>query len=189
MATVALHAETAEDECPPSLRARSAGLCEDSTTEKRGGRRRGRVRDLWIVVLAGWCAVVGGQTTVNLPGGQGSIRHNPSPRMKPLLAGHLYWSVDRDFMKDGSKRKVTFTLLSTFEADDDSCTYNRGAAVLCQGSASKTKPLNAVADVHGVLCIKMIRHNDNTDDPEVVTPNMRNADLSMGPCPYTWKAR
>jgi hypothetical protein len=109
--------------------------------------------------------------------------------MKPLLAGHLYWSVDRDFMNDRSKRKVTFTLLSTFEADDESCTYNRGAAVLCQGSASKTKPPNGVADVHGVLCIKMIRHNDDNDSPEVVTPNMRNADLSMGPCPYTWKAR
>jgi hypothetical protein len=61
--------------------------------------------------------------------------------------------------------------------------------VLCQGSASKTKPPNGVADVHGVLCIKMIRHNDDNDSPEVVTPNMRNADLSMGPCPYTWKAR
>jgi hypothetical protein len=135
------------------------------------------VRGLWVLALAGWCTTVVGQT---------SVEARPSPHMKPLLGGHLYWSVDKDFMQGGNKRKVQFTLLTSFEADDDACTYNRDNAVLCQGPNSKTKPPNGVADVHGVLCVKMIRHTDYEDYPEVATAHIENDDESLGPCPYTW---
>jgi len=129
---------------------------------------------MWVVVLAGWCAVVGGQ----IP--------SMSPNMKPLIGGHLYWTVDKRFGEGGRNRKVTFTLTTAFEADDAACTYNKGAAVSCQGPDS-TNPKNGVADVHGVLCIKMIRHTDQNDSPEIVTAQINNEDGSLGPCPYVWK--
>lgn len=146
---------------------------QQAAARRRSGHAR--VQGLWALALAGWCATA-------------AVGQRTSPHMKPLLGGHLYWEVDKDFLQGGSNRKVKFTLRTTFEADDDACEYNLDNVVSCQGAGSKTKPKNGVADVHGVLCVKMIRHHDSTDDPEIVTPHIKNPDDdSIGPCPYTWE--
>ena len=154
-----------------------------------GGRRRGATvagafARLCVLALAGWCMVasVGGQ----------QVPEQPSPNMKPLLGGHLYWRVDRDFMKGGNDRQVHFTLLTAFEANEKACIYSAGDRVMCGGDGSTEKPPNGAADVHGVLCVKMIRHQDSNDKPEIITPNIRNPDGTMGACPYvhelqTWR--
>jgi hypothetical protein len=108
-----------------------------------------------------------------------------SPQMKPLLGGHLYWTVDRDFMKGGGHRKVQFVLKTAFEMDKEACTYNKNQEVACQGDKSQTKPANGAADIHGVLCIKMVRHTDK-DAPEVVTGHIAHEDGSLGACPYVY---
>ena len=151
-----------------------------------GGRRRGAtgagaLARLCVLALAGWCTVarVGGQQV------------QTSPYMKPLLGGHLYWRVNKNFEKGGRERQVHFTLLTAFEANEDACIYSAGDRVMCGSDASKEKPPNGAADVHGVLCVKMIRHTD-ADVPQIITPNIRNPDGTMGACPYvhelqTWR--
>lgn len=156
------------------------GRQEQAAARRCVGCASASMRGLWVLALASLCTAVAGQQ---------DVKARPSPHMKPLLGGHLYWQIDKDFMQDGNnRRRVQFTLLTSFEADDDACTYNRDNAVLCQGTDSKTKPPNGVADVHGVLCVKMIRHSDSHDDPEIATAHIENPDDdSLGPCPYTWK--
>ena len=154
--------------------AGAASGAQQAAARRRSGFGHGGARGLWALALAGWCATA-------------AVGQRTSPHMKPLLGGHLYWEVDKDFLQGGAKRLVKFTLRTTFEADDDACEYNLDNVVSCQGLGSKTKPKNGVADVHGVLCVKMIRH-DYRDDPEIITPHIKDLeDDSIGPCPYTWE--
>jgi hypothetical protein len=166
-------------ESPESRLERSA-----EGARRRGATVAGALARLCVLALTGWCTVasVGGQ----------QVPVQSSPFMKPLLGGHLYWRVNRDFMKGGKERQVHFTLLTAFEANEDACIYSAGDRVMCGGDGTKESPPNGAADVHGVLCVKMIRHQDTDDKPQIITPNIRNADGTMGACPYvhelqTWR--
>lgn len=75
-----------------------------------------------------------------------------SPSMKPLLGGHMYWQIDRNFntpdpssdpSNPTSFRNVQFTLEVAFEEHPD-CVYNTGESVKCPALQ------NGVADAHGV---------------------------------------
>ena len=167
-------------------RAASAGKAVGEGVRMRVGRGRGCVRWPWrtgrgdgplmwalcLVLAAVLSSLVDGQATSYVD----HTKAAESPSMQPLLGGHLYWTVDKNFMAGGRNRKVKLTLLSAFEMDDR-CTYTVGSAIDC-------KSTNGAADVHGILCVKMIKHDTN-DLPQVVTAHI-DADGKLGECPYVW---